>query len=129
MSKSEKRLVPLNRLIFVLSILGVATATYVLQGWLRKAVIICPTGGCEAVSKNAVSYPLGIPVPAIGLAGYSFLAILAFLRSLSINHELKTKLLTAMLGMAIFGVCFVTWFTYLEFFVIRLSARGALCQL
>jgi uncharacterized membrane protein len=106
----------LNRIIFILSILGVIMAIYVLQSFLRQSSIICLTGsGCEIVRKSSVAWPLGIPVPAIGLVGYSFMAILAFLRTTS-NDK---RLLYAILGMATFGVCFVTWFTSMELFVIK----------
>jgi len=92
--------------------------SYVLQSFLRQTGIICLTGGgCEAVRKSALSYPFGIPVPAVGVAGYTFLVILTFLRTT--NQQLSTKLLWWILGMAIFGVCFVTWFTYTELFLIK----------
>lgn len=108
----------LNRIMFILSIAGLLMGTYVLQSFLRQTGIICLTGGgCEAVRKSALSYPFGIPVPAVGVAGYTFLVVLTFLRT--INHQLSTKLLSWVLGMAIFGVCFVTWFTYTEIFLIK----------
>lgn len=104
-----------NRIIFVLSILGVVMAIYVLQSFLRGTPIVCVNNGCELVRKNAVSYPFGIPVPAFGLVGYTFLAVFSFLRTTSENK----KLLYAILGIAIFGVSFVSWFTTMELFVIR----------
>lgn len=114
MTRKQKEL---NRYIFILSLGGIVMAAYVLQGFLRQAPIICINSGCELVRKNPASYILGIPVPAFGLVGYSFLAILAFLRTTkaSIQH----KLLQWMLGIAIFGVVFVSWFTYTELFIIR----------
>jgi len=105
-----------NRLVFLLSLLGVFMAIYVLQSFLRQSSIICLTGGgCEAVRKHPASYIFGIPVPAVGLVGYTFLTILAFLRSMSDDK----RILRAMLGIALFGVVFVTWFTYTELYVIR----------
>jgi uncharacterized membrane protein len=110
----------INRVIFILSLAGLIMGTYVLQSFLRASSIICLTGGgCEAVRKSAASWPFGIPVPAVGVAGYTFLAFLAFLRTFKlsiINYQLSTKL---MLGMATFGICFVTWFTYTEIFIIH----------
>lgn len=105
-------------MIFALSLLGILIAIYVLQGFLRGAPIVCVNTGCELVRKNPASYIFGIPVPAFGLVGYMFLTILSFLRTVS---EKKWYLPT-MLGIAIFGVCFVTWFTYTELFVI-----GGIC--
>jgi uncharacterized membrane protein len=106
-----------NRIIFVLSLIGVAMAIYVLQSWMRKTSIVCLTGGCDIVRKNSASYPFGIPVPLFGLIGYVFLAVFAFLRTL--NSDLYTKLLKPMVGIALFGICFVSWFTYTELFIIK----------
>ena len=108
----------LNRTIFILSIAGLLMGIYVLQSFLRQTGIICLSGGgCEAVRKSALSYPLGIPVPAIGVVGYTILVVLTFLRTT--NQQLTTKLLPWILGMATFGICFVTWFTYTEIFLIK----------
>jgi uncharacterized membrane protein len=114
----------INRIIFILSLLGVIMAIYVLQSFLRQSSIICLTGsGCEMVRKNPISWPFGIPVPAFGLVGYTGLVILSFLKStlnpsqpITNNQQLITKI---MLGIAIFGICFVTWFTSMELFVIK----------
>jgi uncharacterized membrane protein len=115
----EKMVFPdknINRVIFLLSIAGIVMAIYVLQSFLRQSSIICLTGsGCEMVRKSPIAWPLGIPVPAIGLAGYTFMAILAFIRTTS-NDK---RLLNGIFGMAIFGICFVTWFTSMELFVIH----------
>lgn len=106
----------LNRIMFVLSLLGIIMAIYVLQSFLRQSSILCLTGdGCAMIQKSPLSYPFGIPVPTVGLVGYTILTVLTFLRSTSNNP----KLLNGILGMAIFGVLFVTWFTYLEIFVIK----------
>lgn len=108
----------LNRIMFVLSIAGLLMGSYVLQSFLRQTGIICLTGGgCEAVRKSLLSYPFGIPVPAIGVVGYTILVVLTFLRTA--NAKLEKKLLTGILGMATFGICFVTWFTYTELFLIK----------
>jgi uncharacterized membrane protein len=113
---SPDQLVVLNRIIFLLSLLGIIIAMYVLQSFLRQSSIFCLTGdGCSLVRKNPFSWPLGIPVPAVGLVGYTVLAVLAFLRTTAGNP----KLLMSILGMATFGVVFVSWFTYTEIFLIK----------
>lgn len=104
-----------NRVIFIFSLLGVAMAIYVLQSFLRQSPIVCISTGCEVVRKSPYSYPFGIPVPAFGLVGYSLLAILAFLRT---TGE-KPWMVKTMLGIAAFGVAFVSWFTYTELFIIK----------
>jgi len=114
------KLKTLNRIIFILSIAGVVMAIYVLQSFVRNTGILCLTGGgCELVRKSPISYPFGIPVPAIGLIGYTGLTILAFLRTSLRSPSSDLRLLKIMLGIAVFGVCFVSWFTIMELFVIR----------
>lgn len=112
MTKNEAKY---NRIIFILSIIGALIAIYVFQSFVRQTSIVCVNEGCEAVRKSPNSYILGFPVPGVGLFGYSFLAILAFLRTMSSDK----RLLYGMLGISTFGVFFVSWFTYTEIFVIK----------
>lgn len=109
----------MNRLIFVLALLGVAMAVYVLQSFLRQAPIVCISTGCETVRKSAAAWPLGVPVPAFGLVGYAVLAVCAFLKTTTLDSRSSKLVTNVMLGVAIFGVSFVSWFTYTELFIIR----------
>jgi len=113
-----KKTVRLNRIIFVLAIIGILIAVYVTQSFLRKVGIICVSSGCELVRKNPASYLWGIPVPAVGLVGYSIIAILAFFRT-TIYDQRSKIFLKGILGMTAFGVVFTSWFTYTELFVIK----------
>ena len=111
-------LIRINRIMFGLSLVGILIALYVTQSFLRQTSIVCVNTGCETVRKSASSYLLGsIPVPSVGLVGYTVLATLAFFRTADILK--KKNLLHGMLGMAAFGVLFVSWFTYTEAFVIK----------
>lgn len=114
----QKKLLLYNRVIFILALLGIIIASYVTQSFVRGSSIVCVNSGCELVRKNAASYLFGkVPVPAVGLVGYSLIALFAFLRTTSqLNMR---KYLYGILGMATFGVVFVGWFTYTELFVIR----------
>ncbi|MCJ7739713.1 vitamin K epoxide reductase family protein [Candidatus Microgenomates bacterium] len=106
----------LNRIIFIQSIIGLLIAIYVFQSFVRQSPIVCVNGGCELVRKSPYSYFFGFfPVPGVGLFGYAFMMVLSFLRTTSNNR----KLLYGILGMAAFGVLFVTWFTYTEIFLIK----------
>lgn len=108
-----------NRLIFILSLMGIAIAIYVLQSFLRQSPIVCISTGCEVVRKNPASYPFGVPVPAFGLVGYTILAIGAFLLTTKLDARSSKLVRNVMLGVSIFGVCFVSWFTYTELFIIK----------
>jgi uncharacterized membrane protein len=115
MTAKEKQMMTLNRIMFVLAIIGILIAVYVTQSFLRKVGIVCATGGCEAVRKSPASYIYGIPVPSVGLLGYAVIAALAFLRTSNPNKNL----LKGILGMTAFGVAFTSWFTYTEIFIIK----------
>jgi uncharacterized membrane protein len=117
MNKEQRTI---NRIVFILSLLGVIMAIYVLQSFIRDTGIVCLTGGgCELVRKNPIAWPFGIPVPAFGLVGYLGLTILSFLRTTNKEPRTTNLYLKGMLGIAIFGICFVTWFTTMELFVIK----------
>jgi len=90
-----------NRIIFVLSLLGIAIAVYVLQSFLRESPIVCISTGCETVRKSPASYPFGIPVPVFGLVGYTILALCAFLRTTKLSARSSKLVLKVMLGMAL----------------------------
>lgn len=117
MEKKPKtsELVNYNRIIFILSIIGVIIAAYVFQSFLRKTSIVCLNSGCEIVRNNPNSYIFGIPVPGFGLVGYSLIVILAFLRTIYKDK----RLLYTILGISAGGFLFVGWFTYTELFVIK----------
>lgn len=110
-----KKLVFYNRIIFLLSVVGLLIAIYVFQSFIRQSPIVCVNTGCEEVRKNPASYIYGIPVPGFGLVGYLLLGILSFGRTVSDNK----KLLSWILGISLFGVLFVLWFTYTELFIIK----------
>lgn len=108
-----------NRIIFILSIMGIVIAAYVTQSFVRQASIVCVNTGCEVVRKHPASYIAGIPVPAFGLAGYTLLALLAFARTLKLSIRNSQFVIRALLTIAAGGVAFVLWFTYIELTVIK----------
>jgi uncharacterized membrane protein len=117
MKKDSTPIVLYNRIMFVLSIIGIVIAAYVTQSFIRQSPIVCVNTGCELVRKHPSSYLWGIPVPAVGLVGYILMALFAFLRTTS--EENTKKFLKGILAVSTFGVLFVSWFTYTELFVIK----------
>ena len=99
-----------NRILFILAIVGIAIASYVLQGTLRHTTVVCLTNGCELVQKSPYSRLFGIPVSAYGLVGYSLLTMLSLLWSF---HPDK-RIYRAMLAIAAGGTGFVLWFSSVQ---------------
>jgi uncharacterized membrane protein len=58
-----------------LAAVGAATAGYLLYVRFAGGTLACATGGCDTVQHSSYAELLGVPVPALGLAG--FLGLLA----------------------------------------------------
>jgi uncharacterized membrane protein len=67
--------------IAALSLVGTAITSYLLYTRYSHTRIACPTGGCETVQESRYSELAGIPVAAIGLAGYLGLLATTFVRA------------------------------------------------
>ncbi len=98
-----------NRLIFVFSLLGLFVASFLFYEYNIAGTIICPIGkGCDIVRLSSYSSFLGISIPILGIIFYLTMAML------SVVHFRKLQLLVAVSGVA-FGV----YLTFLEIFVIK----------
>jgi uncharacterized membrane protein len=98
-----------------LAVLGVAISAYLL--WAREtgSSIVCSTGGCETVQNSSYAEVIGIPVAALGLAG--FLGLLVA----SVGRGEWARLAQATLALSAF--LFAAYLLAIQVFVI-----GALCQ-
>lgn len=107
-----------NRFVFIFSLVGGLIALYILNSYQTATPLVCLSGsGCEIVRKSPYANPFGIPVPAIGVAGFASILGVSFLLSLKTKyHHLLTWLLKAI---TLLGLIFVISFTYIEIFLIR----------
>ena len=71
----------LRAAIAVLAVLGAGIAAYLTVAHLTHTQVACVTGGCETVQNSRYSELIGIPVAAIGLAGYVLIGASAGFRS------------------------------------------------
>ncbi len=106
----------------MLALLGIGTSAYLLYEHF-VAPIACFTGsGCQTVDDSVYSEIFGVPLSAIGLASY--VGILALqLASLRAEPPVASYCQLAVFGIALAGVVFAAYLTYLEFYVIH-----ALCS-
>jgi uncharacterized membrane protein len=104
-------------LLVVLAVVGLLMSAYLTWIHLRGEAPICLSsgGGCETVQASRYAEIMGVPVAALGLAGYAGLLLSALLRG-----EVG-----ALLGLfiALVSVLFSAYLTWLELFVIH-----AICQ-
>jgi uncharacterized membrane protein len=106
-----------NTIIFALALVGFLIAAYLSKQYLFNQTVICLTGGCEKVRLSPLSKIYGIPVPVFGLAGYTLIVIMAFLRTL--NAELEKKLLKPIFVVALGGLLFSAYNNFVDWFIIK----------
>ncbi len=110
-------------LIPAVCILGLGVAGYLTYVESTAAKAVCgPIGDCNAVQASPYARLFGlIPVGVMGLAGYAAI-LLAWLARRYAPPRWTNACNLAMWGMAVFGVLFSIYLTFLEPFVI-----GATC--
>ena len=111
---------PLNRMLAsVLSLIGFFVALYL---WAHNSgltgPIVCGVGDCATVQSSSYARIGGVPVSAIGVAGYTALFALSMLGLQPGRRESKA-IGALLLAGAFFGVAFSAYLTYLEAAVIR----------
>lgn len=105
-----------NRILFVciavLSLAGMVLSAISLQRhYAKSATAFCDLSqkfSCDIVNRSEYSTILGIPVAAIGVAGYGALFVLATFR----KSRLETP--NRLLGAALLGLAFALYLTYIE---------------
>ncbi len=63
--------------IGLLSLAGAGIAAYLTAAHFADATLLCATGGCETVQRSRYAELAGVPVAALGLAGYVAIAATA----------------------------------------------------
>lgn len=113
--------------MILLSIAGLGVSAYLMWGYtVPGATLSCGgSGGCEAVKNSPYASLLGIPIPLYGLICY--VALLGLL--LAQGHAaVKQRGWTPYVALAVFaialvGVLFSVYLTYLELYVIYAICR------
>lgn len=109
---SERRL---RLAVAALSALGAAVAAYLVVAHLTNSTVACVTGGCATVQGSRYAELAGVPVAALGLAGYLVLAASAAFRS-----ELARVVgAVAALGGFVFAI-YLVW--------VQVAVLDAICQ-
>ncbi len=106
----------LYRTALVLTLLGVAVASYLTYVHYAGIEPVCSTGGCEVVQTSEWADVYGVPVALLGLVGY--LGILASLLALRGDAQ---RFVSA--ALSLIGFIYSGYLTYQELFTIK-----AICQ-
>jgi vitamin-K-epoxide reductase (warfarin-sensitive) len=106
----------LHLAIAVLAVLGVVVSAISLQRhYAQSATRFCEVGekfNCDIVNRSEYSSVMGIPVAAIGLAGYSVLFLLATV------YRSRPQTPAWLLAAAAAGLAFALYLTYIEGYVL-----------
>ena len=106
----------------ILALIGLGVATYLAYVETTETLAVCgPVGDCNAVQSSPYAKLFGIPIGVLGALTY--LGMLGFWAVGHFNRGRLAQLAPlALFGLALFGVLFSLYLTYLEPFVI-----GAVC--
>jgi len=108
----------LQILSIVLSAIGLADSLYLWWTKISMTSIVCGVGECDLVNASPFSSLLGIPVAALGAAGYGALLVAA-LWALIAKDNAPPWLTNARLVMASGGLFFAAYLTGIEAFVLH----------
>ncbi len=100
-----------------LALLGLGVSAYLAYEHYGSP-IICIGQGCAIVDQSVYSEIFGVPMSVLGLLIYVLILGLA-LGSLKAENPLSSWLHLGVFGLALTGVIFSAYLTYLEFAVIR----------
>ncbi|MFQ6118124.1 MAG: vitamin K epoxide reductase family protein, partial [Candidatus Bipolaricaulia bacterium] len=103
--------------IVALALLGLGDSAYLAYEHFCGP-IVCIGSGCALVDASIYSDIFGVPLSVLGLLSYSLILGLA-LASLRTENPLSSYLHLGVFGLALTGVIFGAYLTYLEFSVIR----------
>jgi len=110
----------LGMLIPVLAIVGIGVAVYLTYVETQNVAAVCgPVGDCNAVQTSPFAKLFGfLPVGLLGALGY--VAILVSWAVARRSEETAGRLAAlGVFGMALFGVLFSIYLTYLELYIIK----------
>ncbi len=116
--KFLRELRSLQILSLVLSAVGLADSLYLWWSKVSKTELICGIGECDLVNASPYALLLGIPVAAIGAAGYAALLLLA-LWALVSKDNAPAWLTDVRFYLACGGLFFAAYLTGIEVFVIH----------
>lgn len=106
--------------VFILALIGLADASYLLYKKLRKEKLVCFfRDDCDEVSKSEYGYMFGIPNEAFGIGFYLFTLALFSLLQLGITIILGVSLLSLLLFAAILASLVSVYLLSIQAFILK----------
>lgn len=108
-----------SRAMLALAVIGTAIAGYLTWVHYSGRLALCTgAGGCEIVQASRYSVVAGVPVALLGLLAYLGL-LLAIGWRVRAGLATPNEVMLALFGLALAGVLYSAYLTYLELFVIH----------
>jgi uncharacterized membrane protein len=121
------KLIWTNRVIFILSIVGLVISGYLFYTYATDAPIVCASTGCETVRDSPYAYFLGIPLPFFGGLMYMGIFVLSFAKTM-LPKKLASKVIKLIFLLSLVGVLISAYLTYLELYVIHAVCMWCVSQ-
>ena len=93
-------------LTLLVACVALVASAILLVDYLHPAPVFCdPNGGCETVKRTVYAYPLGIPLPAIGILGLVGIAVAALMPGRrAAQLQLALSGFAGVVALALFGI-------------------------
>jgi len=106
-----------SKIIIALAIIGMILTGYLiyLHYSPTEALLCAESSGCDVVNKSVYSEIWGIPIAALGFLMYLSILVLAILAEKGFQ---KRAMLLSIFFIALAGVVFSSYLTYVQFFVL-----------
>jgi uncharacterized membrane protein len=122
----------LRLFMLVLIMAGLGVSAYLMWGYsVPGATLSCgASSGCETVKNSEYAKLAGIPLPVIGLSSYLSLLILTLLQGHQVvtSHGWSAYVALAIFGIAVAGVLYSAYLTYIELYVIYAICRWCIAS-
>lgn len=114
-------------IVLTLAIIGLAISLYLTNLYLLGGIIPCgESGGCQVVAESPYAWVLGVPIPMWGAVAYTAITGVA-VWGLAMRRLGEWARLS-LFGLALAGLLFSGYLTYLELFVIRAICRWCIAS-
>jgi uncharacterized membrane protein len=109
---------------------GLGISLYLMYGEVSGTELVCgPVGDCHAVQQSSFAVLFGVlPVAALGVIGYGALLLTYYAWWMATRTSIRRYAPGVLFVMAVLGLLFATYLTFLEPFVIGATCAWCLTQ-
>ena len=119
----------INIVVFLLALSGFGVSWYIWYKKRKKEDMVCIVGKkCETVIWSKYNHLFGIPLENLGMLYYATVAALVIIFLAGMTAFGGVSVFIILLTLAIIGVLFSAYFTYIQFFVLKAACDYCLAS-